>query len=248
MMKWPWVITGICWVFRVNMRLLYWKNLTKKELPKKSERRENALNNETQLISNGEVRNISTKMLDVPKMILIGSTARNSGKTTLALSIIKKYKNKAPIYAIKVTTIAVKNGGCIHGGDGCGVCSRMQSDFEITKEESKAGIKDTSMLLAGGAKMVYWLKTLKDHIGEGIAAVLAEIPEEALIICESNSLRKVVKPGIFIMVKNTDDDQIKKSAQEVFDQANIVFENNFDGGFESVMNEIEQKIIQKSLL
>jgi hypothetical protein len=187
-------------------------------------------------------------MLDVPKMIMIGSTARNSGKTTLALSILEKYKNKASIYAIKVTTIAVKNGGCIHGDDGCGVCSRMQSDFEITTEESTGGIKDTSMLLAGGAKRVYWLKTLKDHIDEGVAAVLAEIPEEALIICESNSLRKVVKPGIFIMVKNTDDDQIKKSARDVFDQADIVFENRFEGGFEKVMNEIERKIIQRSLL
>ena len=194
-----------------------------------------------------EVRNISAKMIDVPNMILIGSTARNSGKTTLAVSVIEKYKNIAPIYAIKITTIAVKNGGCIHGGDGCGVCSRMQSDFEITKEESKDGIKDTSMLLASGAKVVYWLKALKDHIGEGIAAVLAEIPADALIICESNSLRKVVQPGIFIMMKNTDDDQIKKSAQEVFDHAEIVFENNFDGCLENVMNEIEQRIVQKRL-
>lgn len=186
-------------------------------------------------------------MIDIPNMILIGSTARNSGKTTLAVSIIEKYKNRTPIYAIKITTIAVKNGGCIHGGDGCGVCSRMQSDFEITKEESKDAIKDTSMLLASGAKMVFWLKTLKENIGEGIAAVLAEIPAEALIICESNSLRKVVNPGVFVMVKNIDDNQIKKSAQEVLDQADIIFENNFDGDLENVMIEIEQRIIQKRL-
>lgn len=184
-------------------------------------------------------------MLDVPKMILIGSTARNSGKTTLAVAVLEKYKNKMPIYAIKVTTIAVKNGGCIHGGDGCGVCSKMQDDFEITKEKSMEGIKDTSQLLAGGAKMVYWLKTLKDYIGEGIESILSEIPENALIICESNSLRKVVKPGVFIMVKNTEDDQIKKSAREVFDQADIVFENHFDDNFESLLREIDRKIIQE---
>lgn len=175
-------------------------------------------------------------------MILIGSTARNSGKTTLAVSIIEKYKSVVPVYGIKVTTIAEKHGKCIHGGEGCGVCTNFEDDFDITEEFNNTNNKDTSVLLAGGAEKVYWLKTLASYIDEGIAAVIKKIPAQALIICESNSLRKVVEPGVFVMVKNTEDNQIKTSAAEVMDQADIVFENYFHDNFEEVVNQVSQHI------
>lgn len=175
-------------------------------------------------------------------MILIGSTARNSGKTTLAVAIIEKYKNMIPVYGIKVTTIAEKHGKCIHGGEGCGVCTNFDDDFDIVEELGDTSNKDTAMLLAGGAKKVYWLKTLASEISSGIEAVLAKIPPDALIICESNSLRKVVEPGIFVMVKNTADNQIKKTAAEVIAQADIVFENYFQDNFDEVIDQISHHI------
>ncbi|MBK5243671.1 MAG: hypothetical protein JJE18_01360 [Eubacteriaceae bacterium] len=175
-------------------------------------------------------------------MILIGSTARNSGKTTLALSIINKYKLNGAVVAIKVTTIAEKNGKCIRGGEGCGVCSNLKGNFEIIEEINAANNKDTSLLLAAGAKKVYWLKTLKSHIYEGFEELIAGIPEDTLIVCESNSLKKVVNPGIFIMVKNAESSQIKQSAMEVIDQADIVFENNFNNDFDEIMNEIDKQL------
>lgn len=192
------------------------------------------------------MRKITTKIRKVPNMILIGSTARNSGKTTLAVAIIEKYKNKTPVYGIKVTTIAEKHGKCIHGEEGCGVCTNFDNDFDITEELGNTNNKDTAVLLAGGAKKVYWLKTLASYISEGIEAVLAKIPPNALIICESNSLRKVVEPGIFVMVKNTEDSQIKITAAEVIEQADIVFENYFHDNFDEVINQISYRIDLKS--
>ena len=56
----------------------------------------------------------------------------------------------------------------------------------------------------------------------GFEAFIAKIPENTLIVCESNRLRTVVNPGAFIMVKNTRDSQMKKSASEVIDQADII--------------------------
>ncbi|KNZ43437.1 hypothetical protein AKG39_01290 [Acetobacterium bakii] len=179
------------------------------------------------------------KIHHVPNMILIGSTARNSGKTTMAVAIIQRYKEKYPVIGVKVTTIAKKNGGCIRGGDGCGVCSSLSGDFEISEELNKSGNKDTSMLLASGADKVYWLKVLHSHTYEGFEALLKKIPKDALIVCESNSLRKVVKPGLFVMVKNTEDNQLKKTAKEVIDQADIVFENYFQDDFDELINEID---------
>jgi predicted P-loop ATPase/GTPase len=172
-------------------------------------------------------------------MILIGSTARNSGKTTLASSIISKYKLIRPVIGLKVTTIHDKNKKCIHGGEGCGVCSSLKGNFQITEELDASNNKDTSLLLTAGADKVYWLKTLEGSIYEGFQAFITRIPENALIVCESNSLRTVVNPGAFIMIKNSRNCQMKKSASEVIDQADIIMENNFNDDFQETMEEID---------
>lgn len=181
---------------------------------------------------------------NIPNMILIGSTSRNSGKTTLASLIINKCNLNRPVVGLKVTTIHDKNKKCIHGGEGCGVCSSLKGNFQITEELDASNNKDTSLLLAAGAKQVYWLKTLENNIYEGFEAFIAQIPRNILIVCESNSLRTVVNPGAFIMVKNTRDDQIKKSASDVIDHADLIIENNFNDNFQKTIKEIDS-IIKK---
>jgi hypothetical protein len=181
-------------------------------------------------------------MQNVPNMILIGSTARNSGKTALAVSIINEYKSNRPVAALKVTTIAEKNRKCIRGGEGCGTCSRLKGNFEILEELNTASNKDTSLLLAAGAEKVYWLKALKSDVLEGFLKFISLLPENMLIVCESNSLRNVVKPGAFIMVKNVGNNQIKNSAMQVINQADIIYENDLKDDFGSVITEIENII------
>jgi hypothetical protein len=181
-------------------------------------------------------------MQNVPNMILIGSTARNSGKTALAISIIDKYRMHHRVIALKVTTIAEKNGKCIRDGEGCGTCSSLKGNFELTEELNTAGNKDTALLLAAGAERVYWLKVLKSHICEGFREFFALMPEKVLIVCESNSLRKVVKPGVFIMMKTDGDNKIKDSAAEVMSQADIVYENNLEDDFGNLIKEIEDRM------
>lgn len=44
------------------------------------------------------------------------------------------------------------------------------------------------------------------------------------------------------MVKNAESSQIKQSAMEVIDQADIVFENNFNNDFDEIMNEIDKQL------
>ncbi|MHC6180457.1 hypothetical protein ACYUJ6_11455 [Clostridium sp. JNZ X4-2] len=176
---------------------------------------------------------------NVPNMILIGSTARNSGKTTLSSSIISKYKLIRPVVGLKVTTIHDKNKKCIHGGEGCGVCSSLKENFQITEELDASNNKDTSLLLAAGADKVYWLKTLEGNICEGFGVFIAQIPENNIIVCESNSLRTVVNPGVFIMIKNSGNCRIKKSASDVIDQADIIIENNFNENFQEILKKID---------
>ena len=51
--------------------------------------------------------------IEVPNMIQIGSTGRNSGKTTLAEALIKQYQEVYPIYGLKIITISGQRG-CVN--------------------------------------------------------------------------------------------------------------------------------------
>ena len=191
-----------------------------------------------------ELSQIQIRILKIEQMILIGSTGRNSGKTTLAVGLIRKWKNKLPIIALKITAIKEKNGKCPRGGHGCGVCTNIKGNYELLEENDKTKNKDTSLLLKAGADKVYWLKCLETHMYDGIKQFMDEIPKNTLIICESNSLRNVVIPGSFIMLKNMESNEIKPSARKVIDKADVIVENDFENSIKNIINKIEIKIIK----
>ena len=57
-------------------------------------------------------------------------------------------------------------------------------------------------LLAAGCQKVFLLKVFQENLAEAIQQFLKAVPAQALIICESNSLRNVVQPGLFLMMNN----------------------------------------------
>lgn len=180
-------------------------------------------------------------LIKLPQMLLIGSTGRNSGKTTLAVELIKQWKNVYPIIALKITTIEEKHGGCPRGGAGCGVCSNVKGNFEIVQEHNNNNCKDTCFLLDAGAKEVYWIKTLRTHIYQAIEEFISTTSKNSIIICESNSLRNVVNPGCFIMMHNVENSNIKKSASEVMSKVDYTID--FD--VKDNINFIRDKILVK---
>ncbi len=171
-------------------------------------------------------------------MLMIGSTGANVGKTELACAILRKYSKQDKIIGIKVTTIEHKDGQCPRGGDGCGVCSSLDGVFCITQESNRDAGKDTSRLLNAGAARVFWLRVLREHLPEGFAALLDVLGPDAVSICESNSLRHVVEPGLFLMVTDPKAGNWKDSAREVKQYASriIVSDGN---GFDLNLDEIE---------
>ena len=154
-------------------------------------------------------------MIKLDGMLMIGSAGPKAGKTELACALLKKFGKSAEIVGIKVTTIKAKDGQCPRGGEGCGVCSSLDGDFSIAEESDTASHKDTSRLLAAGASRVFWLRVMKAHLEETMTALLDIIEPDAVTICESNSLRKVVKPGLFLIVERGDLKVWKSSAQQV---------------------------------
>jgi hypothetical protein len=147
-------------------------------------------------------------------MFLIGSTGRDAGKTTFACEMVRRFSDMSPV-AAKVTVIRENDGNCPRGGAGCGVCSSLQGNYLITEETISHGNKDTQRLLAAGAKHVFWLRVLQRELENGVHALLDILGPNVPIICESNSLRHAVVPGLFIMVQRRDSESVKESARKV---------------------------------
>jgi len=177
-------------------------------------------------------------MIKLDGMLMIGSAGTNVGKTELARVLLRKFGKNHNITGIKVTTIKNKDGQCPRGGEGCGVCSSLEGNFCITEETSKTSDKDTARLLAAGASRVFWIRVLKEHLVEGINAMLDVIGPKAVSICESNSLRQVVEPGLFLMARNNDSDSWKKSAELVREYADRIVISD-SGNFDLNLNRIK---------
>jgi molybdopterin-guanine dinucleotide biosynthesis protein A len=86
--------------------------------------------------------------------------------------------------------------------------------------------KDTARILAAGAKRVFWLRVMHTHLEQGLTALLDIVGPDAVLICESNSLRHVVEPGLFLIVKDRDTKFWKDSARQVKSYADKIVARN----------------------
>jgi len=177
-------------------------------------------------------------MIKIPGMLMVGSAGANVGKTKLACALIRKFSKSRPIIGIKVTTIKAKDGQCPRGGQGCRVCSSLEGDYCITEEIDSNCDKDTARLLAAGAGRVFWLRVMKTHLKEGLTALLDTIGSDAVSICESNSLRRVVEPGLFLMVKGRGLKVWKTSARETGRYADRIVMSD-GNGFDFDLDQIK---------
>lgn len=167
-------------------------------------------------------------MLKLHGYIVIGSTGKNTGKTEFACSIIKNHSSNFDVYGVKVVAINRHEGSCPQGGDGCGICVSLSDDFEIFEETAFDIAKDTSRMLMAGAKKVFMLKVEKSKLKKGLEALVKIIPPNALVVVESNSIRKVLEPDKFIVIKNLGEKRVKRSCAEVISLADKVigFQDN----------------------
>ena len=158
-------------------------------------------------------------MLEIPRMILIGSTTRNSGKTVLATRLINRFSPKHRVMGLKISTVHGETGRCLRGGEGCGVCSSLDGPFCLTEELDTNNGKDTARMLSAGAHHVYWLRARRAHMSAAIEFALSKIERGAIIVCESNTLRRFAEPAVFLMARPAKGGSIKESACRVLPYA-----------------------------
>lgn len=183
----------------------------------------------------------NTAFLQARHMVLIGATGRNSGKTTLALQIIRAFQDKMPIIAFKLITIKNHGDICPRGGHGCGICKGLKGCFDIT-EETGTGTKDTMLLKKAGAKQVYLIRAFKENLREALEEALKLVPEDALILCESNSVRLVAEPALFVMIQSSTSSVIKPTAEAVMEYADVILPQDEASFADFVQGELCQKI------
>jgi molybdopterin-guanine dinucleotide biosynthesis protein len=159
--------------------------------------------------------------IQFPNFLLVGGTGRNSGKTEFVCSIIRTAKASHPVVGLKVTTFTEGDEGC-HGQRDAHTAARYYpTGYQITEEKQPVPDKDTSRMLQAGAGRVYWLRARRECLTEGLDDVLRMVEPGELVVCESNSLRHILKPDIFLVIRDQMP-EIKPTCLEVLGMADVI--------------------------
>jgi molybdopterin-guanine dinucleotide biosynthesis protein A len=161
-------------------------------------------------------------MIEIPGMLMVGARCKSDGKTAFTRALIERFGSQHDIVGVKVTTVDSFNTNHhpeVTGSRGSDSCI---GPYYVTEEKDAHSNTDTGKMLAAGAKRVLWLLALRSHLEQGVKVLLETLGKETVSICESNRARSVIEPGVFIMIKGSEDKSWKPSAQEVVEYADRV--------------------------
>jgi len=165
-------------------------------------------------------------MLLRPDTFIIGAAARKTGKTAFACRVIGNLAPRVAVIGIKITP-AHEDEPCPKDGDGGGECREFDGPFRITEAASPSSATDTGRMLQAGASRAFWLQVRREHLREAVETLFAGIPEGACIVAEGNSVRTVLEPGLFVLLREKANPETKPSFREALPQADRV--GLFDG-------------------
>ncbi len=143
-------------------------------------------------------------------LLLIGGASRNVGKTTLTCKIINHFSKNHSIVALKIKTI-YEGDQFFHGKER----NPLNENYKLSEDFDQIGNEDTSKMLKAGAIRAFKLKTKSLFLEQAFDDFTKQIGNNFLIVCESNSLRKILEPDIYLLIKPTDGLHMKPSALEL---------------------------------
>lgn len=167
----------------------------------------------------------------MPSLMIIAGTGRNSGKTTLACQIIRKFSSGQSIVAIKITPH-------FHENPGNGSVIVNNPNLYIAEERDATTGKDSSLMLEAGAVQSYFVMTTDEHLEEALNEILTRISPDTMVVCESGGLRHLIRPGLFFMMQNPENTGLKPDTAKLLSLADQVV--TFDGSkFDFDINSIQ---------
>jgi len=164
-------------------------------------------------------------------MLMAGASLKSTGKTELICTLIRAFGSRLDIVGMKVTPVSLYGGGVPHGGKPSPLLSARHHTTWLFEEREPTLGTDTSRMLASGAKRAFWLRAREEHLADEFSNLLGIIGEKAVIICESNTLRRFVRPGVFLMILPNDVREIKPSFHDIVELADRIVHtdgSNFD--------------------
>lgn len=157
-------------------------------------------------------------------MLMAGAAGRNLGKTEFLCEAIRSQSKHRPVIGIKITAFDDEDGNIRDDLLKTQTYRTLDGEFMVTREEPAEDNKDTHRMFRAGAAQVYWLRSLRTHMQEGIEALLERMQgdgidvESACLVCESAGARNFIEPGLFFVIRQHTDD-LKPSAYQVADLA-----------------------------
>lgn len=149
------------------------------------------------------------------KMVMVGGHTRNIGKTSVIEGIIRAMPD-FNWTAVKITQFG--HSVCTADGEACD-CADANHPFVITTEQRRDSGTDTSRFLVAGARRSLWLRTRQGDLFTALGAFRNEIRGDQFVIVESNSLRRFMKPTVYLQVVDPGNGDFKDSARSFFDLA-----------------------------
>ncbi|HEY4784711.1 MAG TPA: hypothetical protein VIH57_01620 [Bacteroidales bacterium] len=149
-----------------------------------------------------------------PNLLIVAGTGRNSGKTSLVCRICEEWDSPQSLVCIKISNHfhVMPNSQLIFSS----------SDYSVYEETKVVSDKDTERMLMAGASKVLFIEADREFVYQAFQKVLKMIPEDAAIICESGTLRRYIRPTLFIMV-HTIGTEPKDSSRDLLLLADYVF-------------------------
>ena len=139
-----------------------------------------------------ELNKLKTEKIGQQRLLIIGGTGRDSGKSTLAELLIAKFADRG-IIGLKITP---------HDHpDMSGLTLIAEGErFKVFEERCLSSDKDSSRMLRAGAAKVYLIVSESSSAGDAWLSIQPFLPIDVPVVCESPALRRCVKPGLFIIM------------------------------------------------
>jgi hypothetical protein len=173
-------------------------------------------------------------------MLMIGGSGRNVGKTTLICAIIRKLAPTTPIIGLKVTSMRAGEED-FHGHHE----SQLSDTYKIIEETGSDSRKDTAKMLQSGAKKVYFVQCVDGQLQQAMDAFFELEDRNSVIICETRNLRRIIKPGVFILITDPAHDNFKADCSEFINSADLHLK--FDHTNRTIESNAEKIILENGI-
>lgn len=168
----------------------------------------------------------------LPNLLLVGGTGRNIGKTTFVERLVGKLNSELSLITLK-TSMLLPGEEYLHGKHRF----VKPGEFFLLKENTGEGNKDSNRYLKAGASQSWFLSVGENALPQAMEYFLDMVKEPELIIAESNVIREIIIPGVFIMIKG--DGVVKPQAVHHLAIADVIVTANNRKAFEETIARLE---------